>query len=214
MTQTAYHGGSAKVARAVCVFAHGRGQTPNDMVDTILSRLAVPDVRFVLPRAPRPAWYDAKAVDPLTDQTRAQLDEALEVLADAVTQARAELPGLPLIVGGFSQGACLATEYLMRGGAADAAVLLTGCRVGAAGDALPVADLSGLPVYAANSDADPWIPLPDWHRAVADLAGAGARLRCDVVPGRGHEASDTECLAFADLLSSVCSGHQPWEIAA
>lgn len=209
MAQTVFHGAPAATAQAVCVFAHGRGQSPEEMIESVLARLDAPGVHFALPRAAGGSWYDARAVDPLTDETRAQLDAALEQLHQTIAAARAASPGVPLVVAGFSQGACLSAEYLLRGGAADAGVLLTGCRVGADADERPTATLRGLPVYASNGDDDPWVPLAPWHRLVDDLARAGTRLRCDIVPGRDHAVSDAECAVLSDMLGRIATRRQP-----
>lgn len=211
MAQTVFHGAPADTARAVCVFTHGRGQSPEDMIENILARVGAPGVHFILPRAPRDAWYDARAVDPLTGTTRNQLDAALEQLRRAVSDARASCPGVPLVVAGFSQGACLSAEYLLRGGAADAGVLLTGCRVGTPDDHPPVPALGAMPVYASNGDADPWIAPAPWAQMAGALAQAGARLRCDILPGRAHEVSDTECATFRAMLDALGRGQPLWE---
>lgn len=206
MSQTVYHGVPASAARAVCVLVHGRGQTPREMIDSVLSRLDTPGVRFVLPAAPGGTWYDARAADPLTDATVSQLDASLGHLADAVTLVRAECPALPVVLAGFSQGACLAVEYLMRGGSVDGAAILTGCRVGAPSDTLPRAALAGLPVYMTCSDEDPWIPLWAFQKAVSEVAASGARIRTDILPGRAHEVADLECAEVSRLLSAVAAG--------
>jgi phospholipase/carboxylesterase len=160
----------------------------------------------VLPDAPHGSWYDAKAVDPMTGTTAAQLDEALALVGAAVASADAALPGRPLIIAGFSQGACLATEYLLRGGRADAAALLTGCRVGASDTDLPENLAAEIPVYIANSDADPWVPLWASRKAEEALICQGARVRSEVFAGREHLVSDGEIAAFSNLLSAVAEG--------
>jgi phospholipase/carboxylesterase len=205
-TRTAYHGAAADAARAVCVFLHGRGQTPEDMVATILGRVDAPGVRFVLPAAPATGWYAAKAVDPMTPATAAQLERALAVVGSAIAAARAASPGVPLVLAGFSQGACLTLEWLMRAGGVAAAAVLTGCRVGAPGDDLPRRALGGVPVYLSCGDADSWIPLWAFHKAVAELAAAGATVRADILPGRAHAVSDAECAEFARMLSALTAG--------
>ena len=55
--------------KAVCVILHGRGQTQADMAEAVVNRLDLTDVRYVLPKSTRPAWYGARAVDPLTEIT-------------------------------------------------------------------------------------------------------------------------------------------------
>ena len=82
-------GPSGSEAKAICVFVHGRGQSPGEMQSRVVARLSAPSVTFVLPRAPRGAWWDARAVDPLTPVARAQLSDALDHLAAVVAAARA-----------------------------------------------------------------------------------------------------------------------------
>ncbi|QYK40472.1 MAG: dienelactone hydrolase family protein [Paracoccaceae bacterium] len=203
------------LARAVCVFVHGRGQSPEEMDAHVLARVEAPHVAFVLPRADGGAWYGARAVDRLTDTTRAEMADALDRIGRDLAAARAAAPGVPVVLAGFSQGACLTLEYLCREGAAvDAACAFTGCRVGQAGDARPRADLAGLPVLLTGSDADPWIPVAAWASASAELGSMGARLRVEVLPGRPHEVSDFELSVFSQILQRVCSGADPMAEAA
>lgn len=191
-------------ARAVCVLVHGRGQSPEDMQAHILARLAAPDVAFILPRAAGGSWYDAKAVDPLTTETRAALGLALDHLAADVAAARADHPGLPLVLAGFSQGACLSLEHAFTGEAvADAVLAFTGCRVGQATDVRPRALPFGLPVYLTGGDADPWIPVSAFAEAAAELGTQGAKLRADVFPGRAHEVSAPERAMLASVLGAL-----------
>ncbi|MBV0912461.1 alpha/beta hydrolase [Anianabacter salinae] len=213
-TRMVWAGAAADAARAVAVVLHGRGQTPKDMTGAICDRLATRGVRFVLPSPGGAGWYDAKAVEPMTDRTETQLRAALSIVAEAEAAARAACPGVPLVLIGFSQGACLVIEHLMRGGQADAAAMLTGCRVGAGTDGLPRADLPGIPVYCSNGDDDPWIPTWAFLSAISDLTGAGARLRCDVFPGRAHEVSAPEIAALDGLLADVAAGQTAFGGAA
>ncbi len=208
MGQTLTTGTSAQTARAVCVFLHGRGQTAIQMVDEVIASVGAPGVHFVLPQSPNPAWYDAKAVDEMTNATTAQLENALSLVRDAVDAARQAVPSGPLIIAGFSQGACLATEYLLRGGKADAAALFTGCRVGASSNDLPETLAASLPVYVSNGDVDPWIPLWAWQSARDALIRQGAQVRSDVFPGREHLVSDDEIAAFSSLLGAVVEGRE------
>ena len=97
---------SGSEAKAICVFVHGRGQSPEEMQSHVMARLSAPSVAFVLPRAPRGAWWDARAVDPLTTVARAQLSDALDHLAAVVAAARAAAPRQPMLLAGFSQGSC------------------------------------------------------------------------------------------------------------
>jgi predicted esterase len=165
--------------------------------------------QWKMPRAATGSWYDAKAVDPLTDKTREQLSESLAELSAIV----AELPeDKPVVMAGFSQGACLSIEYAMAFGSwSGALVAFTGCRVGLASDERHKTDVTGLPVYLTGSDADPWIPVGAFAQSVLELATLRARLRADVFPLRGHEVSDAEIAVFQHTLQSYSQGPgMPW----
>lgn len=200
-------GAAGASARVICVLVHGRGQTPEEMEDAIIRHLPGEDVVWLLPRAPGKAWYAARAIDALTDATRAELAASLAQLADCMAQARVDHPDLPLVLTGFSQGACLSLEYVFGGNAApDALLAFTGCRVGQADDLRPSAALNGLPAYLTGADADPWIPVSATAEAVASLGLAGARLRLDLFPGRLHEVSAAERAMLGAILSDLAAG--------
>ena len=194
-------------ARALCVLVHGRTQTPEDMEAAIVGRLSVQDVAFTLPRSEGRSWYDARAVDPLTDGTERQLLAALDQLARDIEALRREAPDLPLLLAGFSQGACLSLEYLLRRGPwPGALVALTGCRVGRPGEAPDPPPLGSFPVYLSGGDRDPWIPAGAFGEAAGVLGQAGARLRAELFPGRPHEVSAPEIATLDTILANLAAG--------
>ncbi|SFD53202.1 alpha/beta hydrolase [Roseivivax sediminis] len=210
MTERALRVGGGAGVKAVCVFVHGRGQSPEEMQSHVLARLDTTATAFVLPRAVGGVWYAARAVDPLTCDTRAELGRGLNVLEADIVAARAEHPGLPLLLAGFSQGACLALEYAFSGRPGpDALAALTGCRVGVSADGRPQAVPRGLPVYLSGGDADPWIPVEAMADAALDLARGGAALRSDVFPGRPHEVSGAEIAILRAVLHDMAAGRDP-----
>ena len=203
-------------ADVLCVFIHGRTQTPEDMIEQVVGRLAVPGVSFCLPRATGNSWYAARATDALTDATRRELSASLDYLhglAGALRQAGGAQK--PLLIGGFSQGACLSLEYAMAFGPWNGAMVnLTGCRVGQARDERPSRDLDGMPVYLTGSDQDPWIPVSAFAEASEALGRARARLRCELFPGRTHQASDMEVKALEAMLRDLAEGSRPFRRVA
>lgn len=199
-------GDALQGASVVCVVTHGRGQSPEMMAEHIVSRLKSKAVAYVLPRAASGSWYDARAVDPLTETTRKQRDASLNQLRRAAALAPANIP---VVMVGFSQGACLTLEYALNYGPwRGAMVSFTGCRVGTSQDQRPRADLAGLPVYLSGADKDPWIPLPAYAGAVFELGAARARLRTDLFPGRQHEVSDTEIAVLQAALDQLTAGKE------
>lgn len=202
-------GAGLSQARAVCVFVHGRNQSPEEMQEAVIRHLQTPDVAHVLPRAGDRCWYNALAVAPLTDTTRGELGHSLADLGALVASLRVEAPGTPLLMAGFSQGACLVLEHAFAGGAAQGVAALTGCRVGADDDTRPAALADGLPVYLTGGQDDPWIPLPAFARAAVELGIGGAKLRTDIFPSRLHEVSMAEIAMLDAILADLRAGRIP-----
>jgi phospholipase/carboxylesterase len=203
-------GAAADGARELCILVHGRNQTPEDMRAAIVGRLTAPDVAFALPLAGDRCWYTALAVAPLDAATRAEVAASLSDLSALVATLRAEAPSTPLVLAGFSQGACLSLEHAFGGVAVpDAVVALTGCRVGVASDERPARLAAGLPVYLSAGQDDPWIPLPAFAQAAAELGRGGAALRMDVFPARPHEVSAPEVAMLDSVLSDLAAGRAP-----
>lgn len=202
-----YSGVSPDRAKALCVFVHGRNQGPEDMLAQVIRDLQAPDVAFALPRADQACWYHALAVAPRSPQTEAELALSLRDLAALIRRLRAAAPGRPLLLAGFSQGACLSLELAFSGqDSPDALAALTGCRVGAASDARPVAVPAGLPVYLTGAEADPWIPLRAYAEAAEALARAGAQLRAQVFARSTHEVSAAERAVLSAMLADLVAG--------
>jgi phospholipase/carboxylesterase len=198
------------LARVQCILVHGRGQTPEDMEEAVIRRLSATDVAWHLPQAEGKSWYAARAVDPLTDVTREELALSLGGLEKAVEAARQRAGGRPIVLAGFSQGACLSLEHAFTGKAApDAVVAFTGCRVGVRGDTRPSALPRDLPIYLSAGDHDPWIPVAAFADAVSELGQGGARLRADVFPGRAHEVSAAEIAMLDAVLADLAAGRVP-----
>jgi phospholipase/carboxylesterase len=203
-------GAEPSTAQVMCVFVHGRGQSPEEMNEAVIRHLTVSGVAYALPRAASRSWYAARAIDPLIPQTRDELSYSLEQLRGGIAAARAKGPGRPLVLGGFSQGACLSIEHVASGrDRPDALVAFTGCRVGVPADGRPSASLGGLPVYLTGGDSDPWIPVAAFAEAAGEFGRMGASLRADVFPGRAHEVSKAEIAMFNTILSDLSTGHAP-----
>ena len=203
-------GVSPEEALVHCIFIHGRTQSPEDMQEQVISRLKTGGVAYVLPRARGNSWYDARATDALTPATRQQVEQSVAYVRMLVSRLSGDSDHpKPLVIGGFSQGACLTLEYAMRHGPWNGAMAsLTGCRVGTPACERPFADLDCMPAYLTGSDRDPWIPVDAFADAAASLARARCRLHCDIIPDRAHEVSGRELATFDRLLLGLVK--QDW----
>jgi predicted esterase len=193
-------------AMATAVIAlHGRGQPPAFMAD-LLARIDMPAFRYLVPRAPADSWYPEKFMAP-RESNQPQLDLALAAVDAQVSQLEAAgLDRAQIVLLGFSQGACLACEYVYRNpGRWGGLLALTGGLIGPEGTAWPVSAgaLADTPVLMTNGDADPWVPLAR-ARASADVFRAmGASVAERVYPGRAHEVGEDEVAAVRELLEIV-----------
>lgn len=191
-------------AKAVVILAHGRGGSAADM--TALARqLDRAAIHFICMPAPGGSWYPnsflaaPESNEPAQSRSLAQFEAAVDaVLAKRVPLSR-------VIVGGFSQGACLTMGLLWRKPRRyGAALVLTGGLIGPPGAIWwPKPELAGLPVLLTNGDNDPWVPLSRTRETERALRESGARVAPHVYPGRPHTISADELVRARALLDEV-----------
>lgn len=186
------------------VLVHGRTLDPAYM-QALAERLALPDIRYIFPAADGSSWYPQSFLVPL-EQNEPDLSAAIAHCEDIVSGLLADGidPG-KLVIGGFSQGACLCAEYLHRhprrlGGA----ILWTGGLIGPDGTnwvARP--ELAGMPAYLTTSMTDPFIPAARVRRTVEWLRESGAQVTAKIFAERAHEVIDEEIGCARNLLASL-----------
>jgi phospholipase/carboxylesterase len=191
-------------ARLAVLLVHGRGQDTQYMVD-VADRVALPDLHYVLPAAAGNSWYPGRFMDPVAanepELTRAlaAIDATLATLeADGYGPERTALMG-------FSQGACLLAEHVVRRPRPYAALaLLTGGFLGPDADARTAdGTLPGTQVLLSTSAVDEWVP-PDRVRQTAGLLEAmGATVTLRVHDAPVHGVDDEEVQAVRALLDSA-----------
>jgi phospholipase/carboxylesterase len=188
-------------ARRVAVLVHGRDQDEQLMLD-VAARLALDDVAFLLPVAAQRTWYPGRYFDPRADN-EPHLGWALETIEHAIALAgQAGVPEAKVVLGGFSQGACLVADLIAaRPRPLAGLAVLTGALLGAPGQRRAPHDVSGLRVYASCSVHDAWIPIED-ARATADaFAAAGAEVEFEELADREHLVSDLAVYGLRRLLT-------------
>jgi phospholipase/carboxylesterase len=187
------------------VLLHGRGKTPHEKID-LAARMHVPQFRWVVPEAPGGSWYPYRFMEPV-ERNQPWLDQALAACDDALVEAseNGRLGPPQLAIVGFSQGACLTTEYVLRHpGRCGTAVIFTGGIAGPSTEHWRNGPrLDGLRVLITGSDVDDWVP-EDRVRETADiLTSLGADVRMRLYPGRGHVVSDEELVEARTLLQEI-----------
>jgi predicted esterase len=111
-----------------------------------------------------------------------------------------------IIIGGFSQGACLSSEYCVRHPRKYGALLaFSGGLIGPPGSAWDdvSADLSGMSAFLGCSDVDPHIPKERVIETEQVLARLGASVVRKLYPGMGHTINADELREAQQLLDGV-----------
>jgi phospholipase/carboxylesterase len=191
-------------ARGVMILAHGRGATARGILD-LADEIAVEGIAALAPQAAGHEWYPNSFLAPV-ESNQPGLRSGLQAIDDAVEVARAAgVPRERVLVGGFSQGACLAMEWVGRN--ADrygAAVALSG---GLIGDSVERrrydGDLDGTPVFLGCSDRDPHIPVERVHETAAVMADLGGDVDERIYEGMGHGVNQEELEALAKLVAEM-----------
>jgi predicted esterase len=197
-------------AAAAVVMIHGRGGSAPDILGLSAS-LPVEGVAFLAPQAAGNTWYPHRFIEP-TAANEPHLSAAVATVAAVVGAAEAAgLPADRIVILGFSQGACLATEFAARhprryGG-------IVGLSGGLIGTDAEVEDhagnLAGTPVILGCSDVDFHIPLARVKATTRILGAMGADVDETIYPGMGHGIVPDEVRRVRDLLERVTAGSRP-----
>ena len=197
-------------ADAAAIFVHGRGRSPAEMRDLALA-FDFPTVHFFMPAAPGATWYPESFLAP-SGKNEPALSRSLAEYAAAIDRLIAE--GVPvgnIVLCGFSQGACLTAEILIRhpkpyGGA----LIFTGGLIGPPGTAWqPQPALKGVPVYLTGSDVDEWVPTARVRETERVLRESGALVETRIFPDRPHVVSDEEITAARAILTRLVAKTEP-----
>jgi phospholipase/carboxylesterase len=193
-------------ARAALIMLHGRGASAQDIL-ALVPELDRPAFAYLAPQAASNAWYPNSFLAPL-ESNQPYLDSALRRVGEVLAQvAGAGIPPERTMLLGFSQGACLAIEYVARharryGGVAG----LSGGLIGP--DSTPrdyAGSLDGTPVFLGCSDVDFHIPKARVQHTTQVLRGLGAQVTERLYPHMGHTVNQDE-LDFVRGMVAALAG--------
>jgi phospholipase/carboxylesterase len=188
-------------AAAAAIFLHGRGRNPDDVLE-LAARIGLPALACVAPAAPQNTWYPDGFMAPL-EKNQPHLENALGRV-DALVRALMAVGHAPERIAfvGFSQGGCLACEYVFQNPRRwGALVAFTGGLIGAPGELRPPAgDLNGTPVLLATADPDAWVPVGRVRETAEAFRRMNARVDERIYPGLEHAVNDDEMAAARALL--------------
>jgi phospholipase/carboxylesterase len=196
-----FAGRAPEHASAVTVLVHGRNETPQKML-ALAEALALPEMAFIAVSAAAKSWYPKGFMAPLAEN-QPQLDDALERLERLVEGLQRPLRQIALV--GFSQGACLSSEFVSRrGGRWGALIALTGGLIGPPEQTTwPGPPLDGTPVLLGINVPDDWVPVGRVRQTADVLRARGGQVELIEYPGQAHTVSDDELARARVLLASL-----------
>ena len=214
-------------ADAALVLVHGRGASARSVIDLGEQLAGDRDVALLAPAAAGNTWYPNSFLAPVAENEPGR-SSGLRAVGAAVDRAvDAGIDPDRVLVGGFSQGACLASEFVARnparygglavfsGGLIGEAVDVDDYRADATGDDEARASggsgegddtvnpLAGTPAFVGCSDVDPHIPEERVHETTAVLEALGADVDERIYEGMGHGINDDEVAAVSELVADL-----------
>ncbi len=180
-------------ARGVMILVHGRGATAQSILP-LADELYHPDLAYVAPQAKGNSWYPNSFLAP-TASNEPYLSSALAGLEELFKQLNAAgIAAKNMLFAGFSQGACLAAEFVARqperyGGL----FVFSGGLIGPdSPKGRYSGNLAGTPVFLGCSDVDFHIPKMRVLESAETLETLGAQVTAKLYPGMGHTINADE----------------------
>jgi predicted esterase len=192
-----------ETARAAMILVHGRGATAEDIM-TIAPEVQQPGWAYLAPQAAGNVWYPNPFTAPL-DSNEPYLSAALDMLSRLLERVEAAIPVHRVVMLGFSQGACLATEFAVRNARRYGGIVsLSGGLIGPDGTPRDYpGSFEGTPAFLGASDVDPYFKKERVSEAAGVLKRMGAEVTMTLYPGMGHLVSEDEIEKVRELVAAI-----------
>jgi predicted esterase len=194
-------GANLSQAAAAVILLHGRGASAEDILG-LSAGMYDERVAYCAPQAAGNRWYPASFMAPI-EENEPWLSSALAKVGTIVKLALdAGLSREQIFVCGFSQGACLSSEFVARNPARYGGLIaFTGGLIGPPDASLHYpGNLGGMPALFSSGDPDPHVP---WSRVLASaeqFTAMGAEVQTKRYEGRPHTVLPQEIKSARELL--------------
>jgi len=188
----------------VAIMIHGRGASPEDILG-LATAFDRPDVTYLAPAAANNTWYPYSFLTEIA-KNEPYLSSALSVLGALVAEIEgAGVPRDRIVMMGFSQGACLTSEFAIRNASRFGGfVAFSGGAIGPPGTRWnDTGRFAGTPMFFGCSDVDPHIPKERVTETAALCERMGAAVTKKIYPGIGHLVIDDEIAHARTILDAI-----------
>ena len=202
-------GAPLETADLAVVLLHGRGGSAQEILG-LGAAFNLSNVAYIAPQATGHTWYPLSFLAP-RNANEPYLSSALNKVKSVVRSlVDAGVNTQRIVIAGFSQGACLATEFVASQPAPyGGLVAFTGGLIGPPGSLLTSrpGELTNMPALLCSGDPDPHVPWARVEESAAVLTSMGAKVATKRYPGRPHTISAEE-LELAHALLVQVAGAQ------
>ena len=191
-------------AKTAMILVHGRCATAQGILE-LRSVLTHPEMVYIAPQAAGNTWYPYSFLAPVA-QNEPGLSSGLQAIADAVAYINAaNIPTEKVIIGGFSQGACLASEFVACNAQRFGGLLVfSGGLIGPPGTPRNYSgSLDGTPVFIGCSNVDFHIPVERVEETAVTLTNLGATVNKKIYPNMGHTIIQDEIDEAQKIIDAV-----------
>lgn len=201
--KAAKYGAPLSRAKAAMIMIHGRGATAESMF-SLADEFAQPDVYYVAPQAQNNTWYPYSFLQP-KENKQPGLSSGLQQIYNLLKQTiDGGIPAEKIILLGFSQGACLATEFSARhpqklGGV----VGFSGGLIGPEIDASLYGSMENTPVFLGCSNVDPHIPKERVDETEEVFESLNADVTKSIYPGMPHTVNEDEIKTVKGMMAEI-----------
>jgi len=191
---------------AAVIMVHGRNAGRANILD-LPARLERPNLTYLAPASAGGTWYPYSFMADIASNEPG-ISSGIAVLSALVT--RVENAGIPksrIVLAGFSQGACLTSEFAIRHASRFGGVLVfTGGAIGPEGTTWENdGDFGATPVFIGCSDRDAHVPESRARETADVFRRLGADVTLRIYPGMGHVVNDDEIAFARSVLDTVSS---------
>ena len=191
-------------SRAAMIMLHGRNAGPRNILD-LAGVLADPTFTYLAPTASGGTWYPYSF---MADRSSNEpgLSSGLWVIDRLIQDIESRgIPKRRIVLLGFSQGACLASEYAVRHADRFGGVIaLSGGLIGPPGTTwVSPGRFGGTPVFLGCSDVDGHVPKARVDESAVVFERMGAAVTKRVYPGMGHLVNEDELEFARSVMAGV-----------
>jgi predicted esterase len=191
-------------AQIAVILLHGRGSTAQNIL-SLAGEFPQEKITYLAPQAANQTWYPNSGFIPI-EANEPYVSSAFQVITDILAHiTESGISTEQIMLGGFSQGACLASEFVARhpqryGGL----FVLSGAVMGPPDMPRTYSgSFDGTPVFIGSIDRDPWVTEQQLHLTAEIFRQLDAIVVIEIQPGTEHTIRQSEIAHVNNMIAEL-----------